>query len=165
MEDPHPTWHPSHSVGEAEGPVWVVRGERSPVNPDHMSAMWGKQLRALNLLRKTQKWLWEPGDQTTTSWLGVGDAETLTSSPEANIRPWSAAIQAKGLHSHTRWREQRLILLPMIPHAPQPSLHFAPGSTSIPGEKDRREFERETWVDWVVSKTDWLLSHKWVHFL
>ena len=24
MEDPYPTWHPSHSVGEAEGPVWVL---------------------------------------------------------------------------------------------------------------------------------------------
>lgn len=76
--------------------------------------------------------------------------EALTSTPEANVKPWSAAVQVKGM----RWREQGLILLPMIPHAAKPSLHFTPGSTSIPGEKDRREFKRETWVKWVVSKTD-----------
>ena len=71
MEDPYPTWRPSHRVGEAEGTVWVVRGEGSPVNPDHISVVWGKQLRALALLRKVQKWLREPGDQTTSSWLVV----------------------------------------------------------------------------------------------
>lgn len=73
---------------------------------------------------------------------GLWVVEALTSTPEANVEPWSAAVQAKGM----RWREQGLILLPMIPHAPKPSLHFTPGSTSIPGEKDRRELERETWV-------------------
>ena len=73
---------------------------------------------------------------------GLWVVEALTSTPEANVEPWSAAVQAKGM----RWREQGLILLPMILHAPKPSLHFTPGSTSIPGEKDRREFERETWV-------------------
>ena len=73
---------------------------------------------------------------------GLWVVEALTSTPEANVEPWSAAVQAKGM----RWREQGLILLPMIQHAPKPSLHFTPGSTSIPGEKDRRELERETWV-------------------
>lgn len=67
-----PTWRPSHRVGEAEGTVWVVRGEGSPVNTDHIGVVWGKQLRALDFLRKPQKWLREQGDQTTSSWLGVG---------------------------------------------------------------------------------------------
>lgn len=72
MEDPYPTWRPSYRVGEAERTVWVVRGEGSPVNPDHIGVVWGKQLRALDFLRKPQKWLREQGDQTTSSWLGVG---------------------------------------------------------------------------------------------
>lgn len=71
MEGPYPTWRPSHRVGEAEGTVWVVRGDRSPVNPDHIGVVWGKQLRALNLLRKAQKWLREPRDQTTSLRLAV----------------------------------------------------------------------------------------------
>ena len=142
MEDPYPTWHPSYRVGEAEGTVWVVRGEGSPVNPDHIGVVWGKQLRALDFLRKPQKWLREQGDKQRPHGWGLGVVEALTSTPEANVEPWSAAVQAKGM----RWREQGLILLPMILHAPKPSLHFTPGSTSIPGEKDRRELERETWV-------------------
>lgn len=135
MEDPYPTWHPSHSAGEAEGTGWVVRSGGSPVNPDHMSVVWGKQLRESP--EKDTEVAVRTRDKTMTSWLGVGGAEALTSTPEANVGPWSAAVQAKGIHSHTRWREQRLILLPMIPYAPKPSPHFTPGSTSIPGEKDR----------------------------
>lgn len=57
--------------------------------------------------------------------------------------PQPAAAEAKGTQSHAEWGQQMVTRLPTGWHVPILRLHFTPGTSGTPAEKERKEREGE----------------------
>lgn len=81
----------------------------------------------------------------TSSWLRVEDVMCGRDKPEATAEPQRASVEAKGMHSYTKWRQQIMVLLSTIWHVPILRLLFTPGT--MPDEEDRKECKGEAGVN------------------
>lgn len=86
-----------------------------------------------------------------SSWLGLQDVMHGPDKPEATTEPWPASAEAKGMPGYTKWRQQIMILPPTVWHIPILRLHVTPGTSGMPGEKDRKECKGERSVGQLTS--------------